>query len=297
MTAPVPYGASPVKPRVRRTRAALEQVDRAIIAAVELESPVTLRGVYYRVVSAGAVEKTEDAYKLVTRQLLKLRRDGTISYADITDGSRLSFIPTAWDDVEDMLADAAVSYRRSLWQDQRDRVIILSEKDAISGVVHPVTDRYQVELGIVRGYSSETFTHSIAQTVLRNAGRGQGTFIYQLGDHDPSGVDAWRSFRERVTGFVGHFADHHVWFERLAVTPAQVTTYNLPTRPTKQSDTRARNFEGESVEVDALPPTVLRQLVQDAIERHIDPRALEMTELVERNERAGLRSLLAGGRP
>ena len=32
-------------------------VDRAIIEAVEADSPVTLRGVFYRVVSAGAVEK------------------------------------------------------------------------------------------------------------------------------------------------------------------------------------------------------------------------------------------------
>ena len=29
------------------------------------DAPVTLRGVYYRVVSAGAVEKTEDGYRLV----------------------------------------------------------------------------------------------------------------------------------------------------------------------------------------------------------------------------------------
>ena len=48
---------------------------------------MTLRGVFYRVVSAGAVEKTELGYRLVGRQLLKLAGRPR-SYADITDGTR-----------------------------------------------------------------------------------------------------------------------------------------------------------------------------------------------------------------
>ena len=36
-----------------------------------------------------------------------------------------------------MLDAASRSYRRALWDDQDDAVIILSEKDAISGVVAP----------------------------------------------------------------------------------------------------------------------------------------------------------------
>jgi hypothetical protein len=61
-------------------------------------------------------------------------------------------------------------------------------------------------------------------------------FLYQLGDHDPSGVDAWRAFTEEVTGFVAErYGDAEDWlhFERLAVTPAQITEMRLPTRPTK----------------------------------------------------------------
>ena len=55
------YEASPVK-RGRSTQAQLGTLDRAIIEAVEQDRPVTLRGVYYRVVSAGAVAKTEAGY-------------------------------------------------------------------------------------------------------------------------------------------------------------------------------------------------------------------------------------------
>ena len=194
------YGATPVK-RARRTNAQLAEVDDAIIAAVEEDSPVTLRGVYYRTVSAGAVEKTEKGYDLVGRQLLKLRRAGVVPYSDITDGTRWISKPDTWSSVDEMLEDAATSYRKALWHEQDVDVQIFTEKDAISGVILPVTEKWDVPLGVLRGYASESFSYSVA-AALKNSSKRK-VYLYQLGDHDPSGVDAWRSFRERVAGFLG----------------------------------------------------------------------------------------------
>jgi hypothetical protein len=204
VTAATPYGPRPVK-RIRRTRAELDAIGEAIVAAVEADKPVTLRGVFYRMVSAGAVGKTENGYQLVGRELLKLRRAGIIPYSWITDGTRWINKPESHNGLEQMLEDAAASYRRALWHDQDVEVHIYSEKDAISGAILPVTERWDVPLGIIRGYSSESFAWSVAQSI--NEAPGQ-VFIYQLGDHDPSGVDAWRSFTERVSSFVRpmHFA-------------------------------------------------------------------------------------------
>lgn len=308
------YGASPVK-RSRRTRAELDLVDEAIVAAVETEHPVSLRGVYYRVVSAGAVEKTELGYRLVGRQLLALRRNGVVPYWHITDGTRYIRKPSSWDGLDEMLDDAAASYRRALWRDQRVEVHVFVEKDAISGVVDPVTAQWDVPLGVLRGYASESFAYSVAEAVKAALGRGKRVFLYQLGDHDPSGVDAWRDLQEKVLRFVGAdvrmvpsaealevlstLADGHpvpfddvadlfapnVVFERLAVTPEQIAEMALPTRPTKTTDSRSGKFTGESVEVDAIPPTILRSLVEDAIEQHIDPERLRLTRLAEESER------------
>jgi hypothetical protein len=281
------YGPSTVKRR-RRTNADLETIDQAIFEAVRDEHPVTLRGVFYRVVSVGAVDKSEAGYRLVGRQLLKLRRAGVVPYSWITDGTRLIRKPRSWSDVETMLDHAAASYRRALWHDQDVEVLVLSEKDAISGVVYPITAAWDVELGIVRGYSSETFAFSVAESI---AATEKTTFVYQLGDHDPSGVDAWRSFEEKVRGFV---PDAEAVFERLAVTPEQILTLNLPTRPTKSTDTRSRGFIGESVEVDAIPAPELRRIVEDAITRHIEPRALDLTQRVEQSERSLLTAIVRG---
>lgn len=291
------YEARSVKRRHRRTNAELAVVDEAIYDACATEHPVSLRGVYYRVVSAKAVEKTEQGYDLVGRQLLKLRRSGDIPYNWITDGTRLTRKPKSWPALDRMLDAAAASYRRALWDDQAVEVMILSEKDAITGSIYPVTAQLDVELCIVRGYSSETYTHGIAETVQANHEYGKRTYLYQLGDHDPSGVDAWRSFQERVRGFA---PEADAAFERLAVTPEQIAEYDLPTRPTKRKDEtkkgdpRAEGFAGESVDVDALPATALRTIVRRAVERHIDPYQLWLTQQVEQQERDVLTRLVEG---
>ena len=87
----------------------------------------------------------------------------------------------------------------------------------------------------------------------------------------------------------GDFAD----FERVAVTPAQVKRWKLPTRPTKKSDSRAGSFTGDSVELDAIPPHRLRSLARQAIERHVDQRQLGVLRTYEAQERKVLERMAA----
>jgi hypothetical protein len=191
-------------------------------------------------------------------------------------------------ELDDALDALASSYRKMLWLDQPVNVQLFTEKDAISGVLESVATRWDVPLGVVRGYSSETFAYEMANALDPS----RRTVIYQLGDHDPSGVNAWDVFCTRVVEFAPTVA---VDFHRLAVTPAQITDWLLPTRPTKTTDSRAKSFTGESVEVDAIPAPTLRTLVEDAITSHIDPVALELTRTVEAQERDGLAALAGEG--
>lgn len=78
-----------------------------------------------------------------------------------------------------------------------------------------------------------------------------------------------------------------VFFERIAITPEQIKEYNLPTRPTKQSK-HIRDFEGESVEVDAMAPEVLQNIVRSHIEKHIDQNELTRLKGIEQAERETL---------
>lgn len=105
------------------------------------------------------------------------------------------------------------------------------------------------------------------------------------GDWDPSGVDISRAAECGIREFA---PKAEIAFERIAVTPQQIDEFGLPTRPTKKTDSRSKNFTGESVEVDAIPPAELRGLVRDRIEKHVDRRALAKTRQIEAAERETL---------
>ena len=187
-----------------------------------------------------------------------------------------------------MLRETADFYRRALWDNQDVHLEIWSEKDAIRSVVHPVTDEFDVALMVARGFASESFLWETAQAIIADR---KPAAIYQLGDHDPSGVSAWEHTRRRLAEFAPNIEFE---FQRLAITPEQIAEHELPTRPTKQSDSRAKTFAGDSVEVDAMPSPVLRQLVREAIERWIDPEALRLTRIAEDSEREVLMRIANG---
>ena len=275
--------------RHRRTQAELAEIDTAIYDIAEAERPCTIRGLFYRVMSKGLVPKTEQGYGVVQRQALKMRRAGALPYNWITDGSRLRLKPRTFSCAQAALENTARMYRRDLWIDQGVHVEVWSEKDAIRGVVFPVTAEFDVPLMITRGFGSETFLYDSAEEINDE---GCPAVIYQLGDHDPSGVAAWDDIQRKLRDFVDDEID--LTFERIAVTPEQITELDLPTRPTKQSDSRSAKFEGQSVEVDAIPSSTLRQLVTDAIEQWIAPEALRLTKVAEASEREVLTRIAEG---
>jgi hypothetical protein len=113
--------------------------------------------------------------------------------------------------------------------------------------------------------------------------------VFYFGDHDPSGLAVSKAAEETIRKFA---PDAELHFQRLAVNVAQIAEYSLRTRPTKKSDTRHKNFVGESVEVDALPIDVLRVLTRNAIESQLDSDMYALTMERERRERQELADLV-----
>jgi hypothetical protein len=63
------------------------------------------------------IDKTDNGYDKVQNQVLKLRREGRMSYGDIADVTRWMRKPRTFDGVEDALESTAQLYRKSLWRD------------------------------------------------------------------------------------------------------------------------------------------------------------------------------------
>ena len=78
----------------------------------------------------------------------------------IVDNTRGRNHPFTFDSVEDALeVHGRASTERSLWHDADAYVEIWLEKDALAGVIEPITHKYDVSLMVARGYSSLSFLY------------------------------------------------------------------------------------------------------------------------------------------
>ena len=278
--------------RQRATKAEVETRREALLDIIDDGKPMTVRQVFYQATVRGLVEKAESGYGKVQNDLTLMRRDGVLPYDWLADNTRWQRKPRTFGNVEEALRDTARFYRKSLWNDADSYVEIWLEKDALSGVIYPITSMNDVPLMVARGYASLSFLYSAAEYINT---LDVPTYIYHLGDFDPSGVNAGEKIEETLREMA---PDADITFERIAVTPEQIDDRDLPTRPTKASDTRAKNFGSNlSVELDAIDPNVLRGIVQEAIERHLPAEQFEVLKAAEESERKVITRLVGGIAP
>jgi hypothetical protein len=271
--------------RQRRTLAEMDELLAAIHSILDGEEhPITVRHLFYRLVGLGVIPKTEGAYHLLVRHLSRWRRSGEIPWDGFADSTRWHIQAPTFDGVADALQRTRETYRRDLWSTQPYYVELWIEKDAIASIVADVANDFGVPVFVCRGFASLSSLYSAAQTFRDAEANGKRVTIFHLGDYDPSGHAAGDAIeRTLIEDF-----DCELNFERLAILPGQITRLNLPTRPTKQTDTRARNWGDESVELDAMSPSDMRELVEDAITDLIDPGAWNQLKKIEKAERESL---------
>jgi hypothetical protein len=280
------YGTCPIK-RSRSTKAEAEGRRESLREIVEAGKPMTVRQVFYQATVLGLVEKAETGYRKVQTDLTLMRKAGDLPYDWLADTTRWQRKPRTFDGVEEALQETARLYRKDLWRAADSYVEVWLEKDALSGVLYPVTAEYDVPLMVARGYASLSFLHSAAEYINDLE---VPTHIYHLGDYDPSGVNAAAKIEETLRELA---PDAEIHFERIAVTPAQIEHWSLPSRPTKGTDTRAKSFGSDvSVELDAINPGDLRSLVRMCIEEHLPREQFEILKVAERSERQLLTSFV-----
>jgi hypothetical protein len=289
MTVPA-YQASPTK-RIRATKVEVEARREALLDIIDDGKPMTVRQVFYQATVRGLLEKAESGYAKVQTDLTVMRRAGALPYDWLADNTRWQRKPRTFSSVEEALKETAKFYRKSLWDDADAYVEIWLEKDALSGVIYPITSMYDVPLMAARGYASLSFLYNAAEYINTLY---VPAHIYHLGDFDPSGVNAGEKIEETLQELA---PDAEIYFERLAVTPEQIEEWELPTRPTKTSDTRSKGFGAISVELNAIEPNQLRALVQEAIEVHLPPVQFEVLKAAEESEREIISKLVGGLAP
>jgi hypothetical protein len=141
-------------------------------------------------------------------------------------------------------------------------------------------DEFALEVISSGGFDSLTVKKQFADRFS-----GKPGIVLHLGDYDPSGEVMFRALEEDIQAF-----DGDVEFHRLAVISEQIEAWNLPTKPPKtKGNTHAAQFSGtETVELEAIPPDLLRTILHEAANEYLDMDAFRQTEAKSANERQRL---------
>ena len=271
---------------MRRTKSEIQAIKVAIVRFAFENRPVSVRQTFYHLVSRNFVEKRDaECGNTVDRLMVKMRENGELPWEWVRDNSRDIYKPRTFSSAEDALANLIVTYRRKVFDDLDEYVVIGIEKEALVGVLYEqVTALYDVPLVPLRGFSGVGYLHEDVAKMI--ALTGKPCRFFYLGDYDPSGNDIARDAELKLRRYVRELAPSiDLDFERVAVTQDQIVSLNLPTRPTKTTDTRSKGFVGESVEVDAIPPADLRAMVVECIRRVVsDEHLQDITDQEQRDK-------------
>lgn len=241
----------------------LSQINQILEEYAKDDYILTLRQLYYQLVSKDIIPNNDKEYGKLSNILKKGRMAGIVDWASIEDRVRQPKYPYFVHGINDAVNDTIQQYRLDRMKGQERNIEIWIEKDALSNVFYRVSSKYHIKLMINRGYSSISALYD-AYRRLKN-----DDVILYFGDHDPSGLDMVRDINERLHDF-GLFVD----IIPVALNMEQINKFNPPPNPAKITDPRAKwyieKYGKTSWELDALPPKELINLAENAVNEIID---------------------------
>jgi hypothetical protein len=251
------------------TKIRIRQVNEIIAEYQAQGFTLTLRQLYYQLVSRALIPNTLQSYKKLGDTVNDGRLAGHIDWDAIEDRTRFLRSNSHWSSPRGIVRACASQYAVNLWADQAKYVEVYIEKDALVGVIEGVCEELDVPYFACRGYTSQSEMWRAAQRLIQQEQDGKETIIVHLGDHDPSGIDMSRDIQDRLELFGSSAV-----VLRIALTYDQVEEYNPPPNPAKTTDARYRSYAleygDESWELDALEPRVIVDLIREAVEAQID---------------------------
>lgn len=245
----------------------IEQITKILDEYEEQGLTLTLRQLYYQLVSRDIIPNSQDEYNKVGDLVRNARRAGLIDWRMIEDRTRYLRGYATYINPRYAIMDTVYQYKIDLWEDQNTHVEVWVEKDALIDVVGRACDQYRVDYFSCRGFTSDSETYRAGKRMKRYIEDGKRVVLLHLGDHDPSGIDMSRDILERLNLFSGKSG--LIDFRRIALTMKQVQKYSPPPNPAKETDKRfqsyVKKYGSTSWELDALEPSVLMGVIQENI--------------------------------
>ena len=169
-----------------KNRKRIKQINYILDQYEEQGYSLTLRQLYYQLVSKNWIENTIKSYNRLGDLVTNARQAGLIDWDMIIDRNRVTQTKAHWDTPADILLTAAQSFALDRWKNQSCYVEVLVEKDALSGVLAPVCKQMDIPFTACKGYPSSSMLYGISQRLKQKKSEGKELHIIHLGDHDPS---------------------------------------------------------------------------------------------------------------
>ena len=186
----------------KKNKEQLDTINSIIDEYAEEGYTLTLRQLYYQLVSRDIIPNMQSEYAKLSTLLVKGRMAGVVDWDAIEDRIRVPNIPYSVDDIKNAIQDTIDQYRLNRQDGQDVYIELWVEKDALSGVLKRITHHYHINLMVNRGYSSCTAMHDAYERFVDKLIEGKKVVILYLGDHDPSGLDMVRDITERTKEFL-----------------------------------------------------------------------------------------------
>lgn len=285
-------GLAPWRPQGKSLEL-LEQV-RAVFLLYTDFLPLTVRQVFYSLVGRYDYSKDELAYDRLGEMLNRARRAGLLPFEwmrddgwTVVEASSFHGLPDYWSAVR----STAESYKRDRSEGQAYAYELWVEAAGMMPQLQRVANPLGVPVYSSGGFDSTTVKREAAVRVVE---RDRPTIVFHVGDWDPSGMSIFDSAAEDVAQFASDMGEAGVVeFRHAVVTKEQIADYGLPEKPAKATDKRG-NWQGGTVQAEALSPPDLAAEVTRALDAVIDADALASILDTERREREELLAALDG---
>ena len=267
---------------------------------------LTVRQLYYQFVARGLLPSGQNEYKKIVDTLSKARKAGHFNNDLLVDRTRTVHKGDFTRNDDDMV-DALRSARSWIkqmpeWALQRDRwygqpvhVSVWVEKEALAGIFETTCNELGVSWLACKGCPSVSALWDWIKGArdAKTYGGAERSVILYFGDHDPTGFMIPRAAHEGIETLLDVTPDWlndddeeevYGWREdsyvdvsvaRVALNMDQVKRFNPPPFWAKTSDTRYKGYVREhgttdAWELDALDPSVLRDLIRQTVNAVFD---------------------------
>jgi len=286
-------------------------LDAAMLVVNDLKDywPVTVRQVHYGLLntvvlrnsSTGAqrstYENNPESYSDLCNLLTRARLSGFVPWEAISDETRATsgtcFNKDVAQFVESETRNFLRGYRRDLLQSQHDHMELIVEKLTVQGIIQPIANQFCLPMTVARGYCSIEPRHAIVQR-FKKSGKDRLKLLI-ASDFDPDGEEIAESF---VRSIRDDFGIDDVSASKILLRQDQIESMKLPNNgmEAKESSSKYKKFFGKYgedfvFELEAVPPKLMQQTVQEAIEATIDLAAFNSEVAQEEKDAAVLQAM------